>query len=427
MPDKKRDSKRKSEEVQVYTKADISSAKNETKQKTFKPRSFSFTKALEYKKVTKQVVAERIVHIEVCVSQKYTRKSYVIATWNSPLTSAVKQLLKTKYPLTPRLSTELPSSMKVYGSNHLHMSNINHTYSSSVPNSRTHSMSSLPNTAAERASSDSDLHFVTSETLKHVPSIEITVPSEDEDEVQLEDALYQIAVIESREEKSTSIRMGHHRDDSGSVPGMIELQELDDVTMDKQCKGSETTDVIVHVPDISHDIKVEQGMTTSGDNFNLSRKKEKSGSKQSKRFSFSRSTTKESKAIETKSGRKTPDGNIRKDRMLKRRSEILGEGEAPRPESPAWDTYAEPLKIIPIELELHEFSDSLSVDPNAAQLPMETRLEMLPKFHRNHEDNTIVEIDKFHRSTDRIGMTGKGKGTSRSSSNKTGKAIVHEV
>ena len=349
MPDKKRDSKRKSDEVQVYTKADVANAKSGATQNTFKSRTFSFTKALEYKKVTKDLVAERIVHIEVCVAQKFTRKSYVIATWNSPLSSAVKQLVKTKYPLTPRLSTELPSNMKVYGANQLHMTHVNQAYSSSVPNSRTHSMSSLPNSTSERASSDSDFHGVKVKVLKHVPSIEITVPSEDEDEKQLEDALYQVAVVESTDQRSTSIRMGHQRDNSeGSMPGMIELQELDDVVIDKQCKGSETTDVIVHVSNFADTMEDEQ-MNTANNNLDSSSKKDKSGSKRSKRFSFSRSTTKESKATETKI-RKNSDKKG-KERIFKRKSATdTADGAAPRPESPAWDTYSESLSMIPVSL-----------------------------------------------------------------------------
>ena len=229
MPDERRDSKRKSEDLPVYSKGDVSNAKNNTSQNSFKTRTFRFAKALEYKKITKNIVKERIVHIEVCVTQKYTRRSFAIATWNSPLSSAVKQLVKTQHPLTPRLSTELPSSMKVYGTNLRHMSQVNYAYSSSVPNSRTHSMSSLPNTSNERASSDSDLQAVTVEPIKTVPSIEITVPSEDEDEIELQNRLHQVHIVESKETKlrSTPINIGQQWNDSiESLPGMIELQEL---------------------------------------------------------------------------------------------------------------------------------------------------------------------------------------------------------
>ena len=213
MPDERRDSKRKSEDVPVYTKGDVSNAKNNTSQNSFKSRTFRFTKALEYKKITKKIVKERIVHIEVCVTQKYTRRSFAIATWNSPLSSAVRQLVKTEHPLTPRLSTELPSSMKVYGANLHNMSQENYAYSSSVPNSRTHSMSSLPNTSNERASSDSDLQAVNIEPIKTVPSIEITVPSEDEDEIELQNTLHQVHVVEPIETQHRSIL-----DIKGTIP-----------------------------------------------------------------------------------------------------------------------------------------------------------------------------------------------------------------
>ena len=198
MPDKKRDSKKKSDEVKVYTKADIARAKTRTEHNTFHPRTFSFTKALEYKKITQEIVAERTVHIEVCVVQKYTKKSFVAAKWNSPLSSAVKRLVKERYDLTPCLSIELPPNMKVYSANKMHISH-KHCYSSSFPNSRTQSMSCLPSTTSERAASDSDLQGVKFQPTEDVPSIQITVPSEDEGDTRQEDALHEITVVEAKD------------------------------------------------------------------------------------------------------------------------------------------------------------------------------------------------------------------------------------
>ena len=426
MPDERRDSKRKSEDVPVYTKGDVSNAKNNTSQNSFKSRTFRFTKALEYKKITKKIVKERIVHIEVCVTQKYTRRSFAVATWNSPLSSAVKQLVKTQHPLTPRLSAELPSSMKVYGANLHHMSQVNYAYSSSVPNSRTHSMSSLPNTSNERASSDSDLQAVNVEPIKTVPSIEITVPSEDEDEIELQNTLHQVHVVEPIEtqHRSTQINIGHQRNNSiDSLPGMIELQELEDVIIDQNCKG--TTDAIIHVP---NDPESKQWNTVPGDdNVQEHEKKEKSMSRKSKRFSFSRSSTKDLKEGNMKIKKRDADEKREKRKLSfksKSRSDFSCDTLDTTTELPVWDTSTEPLRMIPIEFELHELADSVSAEPTSVQLPMERWSEILPSVHRARKDN---DMDQYKAADRDIKGKGIGKSSSGATSRRKAKATIQEV
>ena len=65
---------------------------------------------------------------------------------------------------------------------------------------------------------------------------------------------------------------------------------------------------------------------------------------------------------------------------------------APSPESPYWSTCIEPLRMIPIEFELPQFSESLPADPDTPQLPMEARLEMFCKVHPRPEDKTGADI-----------------------------------
>lgn len=80
----------------------------------FQPICLKFSKPLEYQGVNKSFLDARVAHLEVCVVQKFTRKSFVVAMWNMPLSMAVKKLVKEKFPLKAYLSTALPENMKVY-------------------------------------------------------------------------------------------------------------------------------------------------------------------------------------------------------------------------------------------------------------------------------------------------------------------------
>ena len=64
--------------------------------------------------VNQDIVNQKILEIEVCVTQRYTRKSYIIATWNIPVSMATRKLRKERYPLRPCISTSLPANMRVY-------------------------------------------------------------------------------------------------------------------------------------------------------------------------------------------------------------------------------------------------------------------------------------------------------------------------
>ena len=64
--------------------------------------------------ISQEMVNQKFVEIEVCITQKYTRKSFIIATWNMPVSMATRKLRKERYPLRPCISTNVPSNMRVY-------------------------------------------------------------------------------------------------------------------------------------------------------------------------------------------------------------------------------------------------------------------------------------------------------------------------
>lgn len=114
-PDEKKSTKKKTEEVKVE-KTDKKEIEKKGQQHivNFQPVCFKFAKHLEYQSITKPTVESKVVQLEVCVVQKFTRKSFVVALWNMPLAMAVKKLVKEKFPLKAYLSTSLPENMKVY-------------------------------------------------------------------------------------------------------------------------------------------------------------------------------------------------------------------------------------------------------------------------------------------------------------------------
>lgn len=122
-PDKKKETKRKTEEVKTE-QIDFKEIRKKGQEHivNFQPACFRFKKALEYENITKEILESRFVDIEICIVQRYTRKSFVVATWNMPMKLTAKKLVKEKFPLKPMLSTTLPENMKVYAASEMDVS-----------------------------------------------------------------------------------------------------------------------------------------------------------------------------------------------------------------------------------------------------------------------------------------------------------------
>ena len=115
-------------------------------------------------------------------------------------------------------------------------------------------------------------------------------------------------------------------------------------------------------------------------------------SKKSKRFSFSRSSTKESKEGNMKIKKRDADEKTEKRKLSfksKSRSDFSCDTGDTRAELPVWDSSPEPLGMIPIEFELHELADSMTAERTKVQLPIETRPEILPTVHGARNDRSV--------------------------------------
>ena len=236
-PDKKKVTRRKTEELPVNTSSHSSHSKKKPQCDMMTPSCFKFIKALEYSSITAAMVSERIVDINVCITQKYTHRSFTIARWHMSLDVAVKKLRKEKFMLRPLIRAEIPENMKVYYCpSELEVVSPSQRNFSSDPNlQRSHSISSICAVPYScRAASDSDLKQVAigNSMKQKIPSIEIMMPQSEED-AELQDALRQILVMEmgekSRSESNDDVIEMHDLDgDGGSNTIQVEIHKAQD-------------------------------------------------------------------------------------------------------------------------------------------------------------------------------------------------------
>ena len=390
LPDKKKETKRKTEEILVGKASWENPGRELSIKDVFTPSTFKFTRAPQYKEVSPEMVAERTVHLEVCIIQKYTRRSFVLATWNMPLQMAVKRLVKGKYPLTPRISTELPENMKVYNARQLHVGLANRPYSSN-PNTRAPSMASLRRlfTRHGRSSSNPDLQRVKIEKDEKAPSIEITVLNDDD--IDLEDSLEQIKIMEKQSMDvwssvpvtipGTALNDDLHqrRSGEGHHQGNLEAScDVHKVRVHRPRREIPNTQVYYN--------EAFEDEARSGDCAN--KKKKPRGSR---KFSF---TGKLRDRVSTVSGSTKASSSISIGRVGKDRTERtgsisigrVGKDRTERTESPhldepswQWDNYAEPLMVA---MEPISFEEDFRFDLTTPVLPMEMALD-IPEVHSN--------------------------------------------
>lgn len=124
-PDKKRDSKRKTEEVKVEaSEGHMHLKKHKDKlsvQHVFTPVSFKFNKALEYSGITADVIKDKQLQIDVCITQRYSHRSFMIGMLLLPLKTAVKKVVKEKFALIPCMNHTIPTNMRVYSASEMHI------------------------------------------------------------------------------------------------------------------------------------------------------------------------------------------------------------------------------------------------------------------------------------------------------------------
>ncbi|XP_071945714.1 uncharacterized protein [Antedon mediterranea] len=185
LPDKKGDSKRRTEEHLLGDKMwnqTLLTLKRKGHKESFKatflPCTFKFSKALEYQNITKEIVENRVVHLDVCAKQKYGR-SFVIASIQITLKEAVKKLIKEKFPLHPCINICMPDNVHAYDPKDLLVcpEGMYRNLTTSNPNMRTKSKQSLlVETDTRRATSDNDLKAVRCHSTDSIPSIVVNIP-----------------------------------------------------------------------------------------------------------------------------------------------------------------------------------------------------------------------------------------------------------
>ncbi|OWF39833.1 uncharacterized protein LOC110464575 [Mizuhopecten yessoensis] len=258
MPDKKKNSKRKTEEVRVEsTEAHLQVKKgSQGFQHVYSPSTFKFTKPLEYTDVTSDMVKEQSVQLEVCITQKYSKRSFLIGQYHLPLKSAVRKLVRTSYPLIPCMNHTIPNNMKVYYASELQITNSAQVFYSN-PNIRNLSLSDFSE-GSERALSELELTGVTigedpSSTSDH--SV-VKVKDFDED-VELKTSLKRVTILDDEEFNPEMVKVNMNKVSGSSVQGSevkdkgsaSSVTDLSHHSLDSQ---ETNPSMLVHIPEKSN-------------------------------------------------------------------------------------------------------------------------------------------------------------------------------
>ncbi|PVD37035.1 hypothetical protein C0Q70_04028 [Pomacea canaliculata] len=122
IPDQAKKTNRQTEDVVV----DSSSGRQSETPKTgiqhiFTPSSFKFSNPLLYTGVTPDIVKERSLQFEVCMTQKHSHRTFLMAMVHMPLRVAVRKPIREKYPLIPCMNITIPNNMRVYSARDLQL------------------------------------------------------------------------------------------------------------------------------------------------------------------------------------------------------------------------------------------------------------------------------------------------------------------
>ncbi|XP_076451680.1 uncharacterized protein LOC143287519 isoform X2 [Babylonia areolata] len=122
IPDKSRKSHRRTEDIiiDVPESGGVETPKTGI-QHIFTPSSFKFRTPLLYRAVTEAVVKERSLQLEVCMTQKRSHHTFLMAMVHLPLSTAVRRPIREKYPLIPCMNITIPNNMRVYSAAQLQL------------------------------------------------------------------------------------------------------------------------------------------------------------------------------------------------------------------------------------------------------------------------------------------------------------------
>ena len=301
-PDRKRECKRKTEEVRVEgSEGHMHLKKTKDKlsaQHVFTPVSFKFAKALEYSGISAETVKEKQLQIEVCITQRYSHRSFLIGMFLLPLKTAVKKVVKEKYPLIPCMNHTIPSNMRIYSASELHVTSNAANVFYSNPNFRVMIPEDVDDNS-EKAVSNPDLKN------EYSPSIEVDmsekiVPKLDFSNLTLDESGYasehhitisgELESPDSDKNKGASNELRKSRtvpiEDMGNKTRKEWLQSYkpEVSSSDKTVQGLSTCKVIEiefgeSDADTPREIKVDQGRMSKKSSGNKSGEHSSSGSR----------------------------------------------------------------------------------------------------------------------------------------------------
>ncbi|XP_060555862.1 uncharacterized protein LOC132716574 isoform X1 [Ruditapes philippinarum] len=379
-PDKKRETKRKTEEVKVdSSKGSIhwKKKKDISVKHVFTPANFKFSQPLEYSGITHDVVKEKQLEIEVCVTQRYSHRSFLIGMIRMSLKSAVKKLKRERLVIIPCMNHTIPSSMKVYCASELDIVNNSPggNYFFSSPNVRI----VLPedtDDSSEKAASNPDLqpwkHHSPSvevdmnqkfEFVPNVPKLDLNITPLDESGYSSEFHVSLQGELESPDSDSYKNSFVRLHEKSVGIPKVHDpLRKMKPVQVLENIKEHNLRNTETNLVGKS-DVKLE---ITDFDDTDLGEVLVESGKKSNKEVE-------ESKKQTTKCGKKSDKDS------------------GSRPETPTWDYYDIPTEVVSQEVEQSITPWKEGAAP--VVLPMETTLGLA-----NTKDQNVRQLNKSDKS-----------------------------
>ena len=390
MPDRKKDSKRKTEEVRV----DSSDAHFKMKsshlsvQHVYSPSSFKFSKPLEYQCITKDMIKERSIQIELCLIQRYSKRSFLIGMFHMKLKDAVKKMVREKYPLIPCMNHTIPATMKVYCASELKITNSKKVFYS---NPDVRNLSDSMSECSSRAVSNPDMQGVNIDIESELSPVKLEMS-------QIQDYISD----ERNKQREIETQL------LSKIPGLTELD------FDKAENVSGEGEMLSRVIDITdygddlHCVNKPKSAFTSMIRSTLTPKKktEVQNIASSQQHSIELDERISPRYVEDWKYKniKDPDVNIQETKIdipdkkvqikMEKKVKIItkddkGEGQSSRPETPTWDYYD--LDLEAVDIPLSDTSPTTD-DVKHIILPMETTMgihkQKSQKSKDRHKNNS---------------------------------------
>lgn len=371
MPDKKKDSKRKTEEVRVESSDAHVKMKSShlSVQHVYSPSSFKFSKPLEYQCIAKDIIKERSIQIELCLTQRYSKRSFLIGMFHMKLKDAVKKMVREKYPLIPCMNHTIPSTMKVYCASELRITSSKKVFYS---NPDVRNLSDSMSECSSRAVSNPDMQGVNIDIESELSPIKLEMS-------QIQDYISD----ERNKQREIEIQL------LSKIPGLTELD------FDKAENVSSEGEMLSRVIDITdygddpHCVNKPKSAFTSMIRSTLTPKKktEVQNIASSQQHSIELDERLSPRYVEDWKYKniKDPDINIQETKIdiPDKTVQIKGEGQSSRPETPTWDYYD--LDLEAVDIPLSDTSPTTD-DVKHIILPMETTMGILKQKREKSKD-----------------------------------------